>query len=310
MEQAIYWHVRLLSGNFTSTEMTEFISWQQKNPGNETSLRYVEENWSVLEANKDKIQKGLENKDGGGLSSVRIFRWAGAVAASLIIAATVVFTLNPFAEKHVTAIGEQKIIYLADGSSVSLNTDTALEVDMGKKIRAVSLIKGEAYFQVTPDKDRPFTVKVGQRVIRVVGTEFNIYRAPDKTTLSVTRGIVAILDGSGKDIVDLQLHAGQQVTIDRKNRIQQITRPDLARATAWKEGQLVYENIPLGDFIRDLNRYYVGKIIVEDEELGKMRISGVFQIGDRNKTIKAIENLLPLKAIPLTSNNVALYSEK
>lgn len=310
MERAIYWHVRLLSGDFGSQEMEKFLSWQQADRENEVYLHHVEENWAVLEVHKDKIHDALNSKKHHVVPTIGNMRWVGVVAASLIMIMTTLVIFAPFFEKHTTAIGEQKIIYLADGSSVFLNTNTALKVDMSDKERTINLIKGEAYFQVTPDKHRPFMVAVGQRVIRVVGTKFNIYRTDNETTLSVTEGIVAILEGTDDDIIEQQVLAGKQIIINQKNEIQKTIKLNLNNVTAWKEGQLVYEDILLQDFIRDLNRYYVGKIILQDKELGKMRISGVFQIGDRNKAIKAVENLLNLKAMPLTSNNIVLYNGK
>lgn len=310
MERAIYWHVRLLSGDFSSQEMEEFLNWQQAHTENAAYLQYVEENGAVLEEHKDKIQDALNSNKHRILPAMGKMRWIGAVAASLIMIVTALVSFAPFAERHTTAIGEQKTIYLADGSSVFLNTNTALKVDMGDEERAINLIKGEAFFQVTPDKNRPFMVAVGQRVIRVVGTKFNIFRTDNETTLSVTEGVVAILKGTDDNIIEQQVLAGQQIIINQKNEIGKTIKLNHSNVTAWKEGQLVYEDILLEDFIQDLNRYYAGKIILQDKELGKMRISGVFQIGDRNKAIKAVENLLNLKAMPLTSNNVVLYSGK
>lgn len=307
MDHAIYWHARLLSGDFDAVEMDDFLAWQQADEKNETYLHYVEENWSLIEDNKAPIQQSLEKP---AFKLKNHIRWAGAMVAMFVVVGAVITLLNPFAEKHITAIGEQKVIYLADGSSVSLNTDSELEVDLKDEERAVSLIKGEAYFRVTPDKARPFTVDVGQRMIRVVGTEFNIFRDGKRFTLSVTEGVVAILGGEENQVVERQLLAGQQVSMDMEGNFQENDHIDLNRVTAWRDGQLVYDNVPLKDFIQDLNRYYVGKIILQDKELENMRISGVFQIGDRDKAIKAVENLLPLKAMPLTSNNVVLYSEK
>lgn len=303
-ERAIYWHVRLLSGDFNAKELDEFIAWQQAAPGNEARLRYVSENWTDLKLD-DTALRGIMGPRTEGKTWSR--RLAGVVAGALLIGVGLLYGLSSFGEKHITARGEQKTIYLAEGSSVSLNTDSEITVDMGTHVRAVTLVRGEAYFQVTPDKTRPFTVDVGRRTVRVVGTAFNIFRKADHSVLSVTEGVVVIL-GQGSD-VDRHFVAGEQVIIDQANRLMEKTEFDPARVVAWREGQLVFDDIPLRDFVTDLNRYYSGKVILQGRELGDLRLSGVFQIGDRDRTIKAVEDLLSLKTEKLATNNIIIYRE-
>ena len=92
-----------------------------------------------------------------------------------------------------TAVGEQRSVQLEDGSLLTLNTDSRVEVRLAANQRQVRLLSGEALFKVAHNKERPFRVSSGDSVIQAVGTQFNVYRRGNQTTVAVLEGRVAVV---------------------------------------------------------------------------------------------------------------------
>jgi transmembrane sensor len=175
-----------------------------------------------------------------------------------------------------TVLGEQRSVVLADGSIVTLNTSSAIEVRMAKDRRTVQLLSGEALFEVAHDPARPFDVVAGGTTVRAVGTQFDVDRRPGATTVTVVEGKV-VISSTGED--RLPLAAGQQVTLG--TRVAQIpVRADTATAVAWTQRKLIFAHRQLGEVAAEFNRYNRQNIEIRSPELRGQEISGVFQAND------------------------------
>ena len=159
--------------------------------------------WALLAAVEDhpRVQKWLRVPE---VRRTHIYgRWAAAavivVAIGLAFAA-VYLQVRPV--QYETAVSEQRDVLLADGSRITLNTDTALTVRYAATSRRVELARGEAIFAVKHDVARPFEVVAGQTVTRALGTEFNVDRRSDRIRVSVIEGVVRVSaagdDGAGQ----------------------------------------------------------------------------------------------------------------
>jgi transmembrane sensor len=187
------------------------------------------------------------------------------------------------AEHYQTAIGEQRSVVLSDGTVVTLNTSSEIEVRMTRDHRTVDLLSGEALFEVARDPARPFDVAVGSTTVRAVGTEFNVDRRPNGTTVTVVEGKVAVITGDhpGADpLVDesanLPVAAGEQLIV-APNIVPHAAHVDPAKATAWTQRKLVFEHRPLGEVAEEFNRYNRERIDIESPQLRKQEITGVFE---------------------------------
>lgn len=187
------------------------------------------------------------------------------------------------AEHYQTAIGEQRSVVLSDGTVVTLNTSSEIEVRMARDHRTVDLLSGEALFEVARDPARPFDVAVGSTTVRAVGTEFNVDRRPNGTTVTVVEGKVAVITGDhpgAEPAVDesdnLPLAAGEQLIV-AANTVPHAARVDPAKATAWTQRKLVFEHRPLGEVAEEFNRYNRERIVIESPQLRKQEITGVFE---------------------------------
>ena len=256
-------------------------------------------------------------------TSARPSRWTYAPAwttAALVVMAVALFGYfdrhshsisDDSVQRHVTRIGEQKTVQLADGSTITLNTGTQLLVDITARERKVILERGEAWFDVAADAQRPFTVDTGFRSVTVLGTQFNIHKLPDQLQVAVIEGMVAmhssqeapsqiapLLSEQGSDKSGRQYRIGPGWVAEFDVVRQQISAyaPDNMQALySWRSGVLDFDGAPLVEVVRELNRYSGKKILIEDAGIIDLKVLGVFQIDRLEMALDGLEVILPVK---------------
>ncbi|MEJ0035692.1 MAG: FecR domain-containing protein [Gammaproteobacteria bacterium] len=215
-EQAAHWWVMLRDPDASAGDKREFVEWVTRAPDRvEACLRVARVHAAVARADvrwprtspEALVRDALAAPDDSvvplyprsprkreevrrGLSRP----WAVGLAASLLLAVCAGwwFTLSS-PEQFQTKVGEQRSVLLADGSRVTLNTASKIEVQLRSDHRVVQLVQGEALFEVAHDTRRPFDVHVGDVVVRAVGTQFDIDRRAKRTVVTVVEGRVAMI---------------------------------------------------------------------------------------------------------------------
>ena len=202
-----------------------------------------------------------------------------------------------------TAIGGQKKITLADGTSVILNTNSRLEVDFSGNRRDIHLVRGEAYFEVVHDKARPFTVYANKYVVRDIGTAFDVHLSrTGLVEVGVTKGSVEVRPADRSLVSDLAtslgiLAAGQDIVLGQKiARAEAVSSADMVRRLAWRQGQLIYTGQPLGEVLADISRYSDIKIELADPALENLPVGGAFRTDQIEAIFVALENNFGLHA--------------
>lgn len=227
-------------------------------------------------------------------------RYFWAAAASLLLAVGVSATAwyTQFrAPTFSTGIGEQRTINLPDGSKVTLNADSRLEVHFSDGERGIELSAGQAMFTVEKDASRPFVVRSGDTRVRAVGTQFDVYMKETGTVVTVVEGRVAVSSREANRALapnvlgireDVFLAAGEQVTVavvtPRVPHSTAAVAPTppvvhpvkLEAATAWTDGLLVFEAAPLAEVVQEFNRQNARRLILEGEGLAAVKITGTF----------------------------------
>lgn len=187
-----------------------------------------------------------------------------------------------------TAIGEQATVTLSDGSSLTLNSNSRVHVNYLPDKRVVHLDRGEAFFTIAHDANRPFWVRSGDCWVRALGTQFDVYRKATNLQVTVSEGRIRVgADGKLPDNVDsgethatpfATLSAGQQVDLSSASAItRELSGEDLARVVSWRRGTLYFENRRLGEVVAELNRYTPRQIFLSDERLVALPIGGTFR---------------------------------
>jgi transmembrane sensor len=185
-----------------------------------------------------------------------------------------------------TARGEFRRVALADTSVASINSSSRLEVKLTRDKRQITLVKGEAWFEVAKDKTKPFVVEAGDVRVRAVGTAFGVRRFKDGAEVLVTEGTVEVWTGNAKAL----LTAGQRSFVPyRTAQITVARQPqEIQRKLAWREGKLIFTRQTLGEAVADFNRYSAKKIIISDPALETRRIFGQYQIDAAEQFAKDI----------------------
>ncbi len=263
----------------------------------------------------------------------------GLAATVLVVVVSWVFYSNDsehsgaeLLARYTTIVGEQRTVHLLDGSSVTLNTDSSLLLEYTKGYRRAILDYGEVFFDVKTDVERPFTVETGARSITVLGTQFNVQKIHSQLTVAVVEGSVALhpkeeraskqvkapdFDRLGVrihegDVVvpvnqQFRLEAGMVLGVDNAGKLILLTQnnPDtLGRYADWLGGKIRFKNQPLQQVVEEINRYARRKVIIDDMELMKDRITVVFNVENLDVFLAGLEVSLPVRVARYSDNIV------
>jgi transmembrane sensor len=183
-----------------------------------------------------------------------------------------------------TLVGGQQTVTLRDGSKVTLSTDTEVRLTEWGRRRALTVVKGEAFFEVARNPDMPFVVTAAGRTVTALGTAFDVRVEPRRWSVGLLEGRIRVADADA----EVEMTPGHQLvqTGDRPWTIQAQNVGDL---TSWREGHLVFENRPLGSIVEEMNRYSPRKIRISDARLASTPLSGRFRTGDMDGFVATLE---------------------
>lgn len=249
------------------------------------------------------------------------WRWLTVTAASGILALGLIYaglSSRMGWTDYTTDTGEQRRIALPDGSSIELNTQSHIRVSMRRESREVELLAGEALFDVKHNANQPFRVRVGERIVEDLGTQFSVYLRPDaSTTVSVLEGRVQILSDDPQPVsrapsnaaagaqpvpipvspqlsanpVSTRLSAGDEVHIAPGGRWMKHTAINIAEAAPWREHRLWFEGATLETVATEFNRYNKRQLHVgSDAALLKKRYTGTFDAYDPDSFVQALQD--------------------
>ena len=235
---------------------------------------------------------------------------AGVVAAAVV--AAIWWTGTPEVLTYHTDVGGLSRMVLRDGSTVTLNTDTELRVRLSDSRREVELLRGEAQFSVAHDVKRPFEVLAGGRLVRAVGTAFDVrLDHGESMEVMVTEGRVAVLDapgaGAGTVTTPATISAGEAAVATReKVVIRRVSATEASRQLAWQIGELSFQGETLSEAVAEFNRYNRKKLKVGDPSTGGLQIGGNFQALDVDSFVAALGRSFGIKATSADDGTVLL----
>jgi transmembrane sensor len=324
---AAAWVARLHGPNRTLEVENGFRRWTEMNPDHASAFEAMTAAWEAT----GKLPK---------TPFPRLSRWqrAGyregfirsAVAVGVVAALAVGVMLHLQGTRGVaTAVGEQRVLVLDDGTRVVLNTATRVVVKYDRNIRKVVLKAGEALFEVAKRPGWPFVVEAGDRKVTALGTSFIVREDERRLSVTLVEGKVTVSPvepdarsassyptsnevGQGgiswipsaaqskstsqQEAQSLTLTPGQRLTFDI-SELPKIDHPPLDHITAWQRGLVDFENTPLGDAVAEMNRYSVVKLVIESSQTAAIPITGVFRAGDASSFAAAVARIYRLQAM-------------
>lgn len=284
--QAAAWLARLRSDERTEADIAGFQRWIEEDERHRASFETLTTMWDAAGHVEDR-------EPAEAVSRRTVMIGAGAVATAAVAGVAGVILYRP-TERLETAVGEQRKLSLADGSIVTLDTDTKLGVTMTNERRSIELLSGRANFVVARDPMRPFVVTAGARQVVAIGTAFDVSRLGDRVSVMMVEGKVVVRHAEGPG-TDIALVAGDRLRFGDSPAEPTKDRPDVAASTAWQTGRAVFDDEALSDAVAELNRYQQRRLLVDGAAVGAMRISGSYQTGNPEAFARSVAELLPLK---------------
>lgn len=282
--QASLWVVRQDAG-LTAQEKCEFNAWIAGDPRHHGAYVRARSAWVDADRLASLASAQVQLGQTRPFLAPRAVRWAAGIAAVAIGAAALLHVrLLNGQQNYASEIGEVRRIELADGSRLTLNTNTRAIVRFEATRREIVLDRGEALFDVARDPLRPFVVHANNISVRAIGTAFSVRVDDARTDVVVTEGTVEVVrdDGSGASIAQ-RVTANHRVMLasgSSRPDIEPVAADALGRGLAWRNGIVAFAGEPLGLAIAEINRYSRRTIVVDDPELAARPVVGLFHAND------------------------------
>lgn len=296
-EEARQWFVLLLERP-SAAKQAEFEKWLRDDPAHFTAYSAVEASWHASEvpgrrlAEQEAAQLAvyLERMD-KAKSQKKTFRRLSTLSVLLAcVLASGVWLERPhlfqdMMADHSSARGERRSIALADGSSILLDADSAVDVDYAASERRVRLLRGGAFFNVETSKV-PFVVEAANGRVTVLGTAFEVRLMEEGGIVTLERGSVALgVDGGAATST---LAPGEQAQFGVSG-VGEVEPVNIADSLAWRDGRFVFYRMPLADVVGEIQRYRDGRIVIATSSLAKERVSGSVSLSDTDAALASLE---------------------
>lgn len=288
-DAALEWLFRLHENPDNPTLLQAFHCWQQESEENAQAWRTASQVWMLtgsLPASPQTEPAAARLPDKYSIrtrSRVRRLGFGSGIAACLLLSFLLAFQALSGPEFHTRH--EVRTLSLTDGSTVAMAAATKLDLELADDRRLIHLHQGSAFFQVAPDRTRPFIVKHGTTRIEVLGTAFEVASHVDSLSVRVQEGSVRV-QNSGQWLTPLQAGEALRITHRPKQVDYHAVKPD--DVAAWREGRLIANNLTIGEVIEHIAAYHPGHILVRDKQLANRRITGAFDLSDPAAALTAL----------------------
>ncbi|MCQ1770813.1 FecR family protein [Neorhizobium galegae] len=292
LEEAMDWFLRLREPHRTAADERDFGRWFERSPANRDAWTKACKTWELM-GETTPIHQDLWRPAGQAkmLAARHRRRVLGAGAALALAACLVLALAGPslfirYRADFRTATAELRKITLEDGSAVELGAESAIDTDFANGARHVTLLSGEAFFDVKHDPARPFTVTAAGVNVTVLGTAFDVHIKPEDTTVELVRGLVGLtVDGAAKTF---ERSPGDSVTVSRTDG--QVSRARLAPEdmAAWRNGRLFVNDVTVASVVDELQRYHSAWISIPSGDLANRRVTGLYDLSDPDRALEAL----------------------
>lgn len=296
LQQAAEWLV-CLDGQPDGAQLREYRDWLEASELHREAIRQLQGSLAPLRtlprAPTRAALNSITRKPAGAPLKVL------GLALMLLLPASLALRQAPvaywFADIR-TGTGQWHTQQLPDGSRISLDGHSAVNVDFNSASRTVHLLSGEILVDVAKDAQRPFRVVTGDGSIRALGTRFTVERLESSTRLAMIESSTHVSSASDR----LDVHANQQVMLDA-NGIHPLKDVDgLGIEQAWEHRQLVVKGMPLAQVLERLNRFHGGWLMYDATALANVEVTAVLPANDSERALRLLARSLPIKVEKIT----------
>jgi len=317
-EAAAAWCLELAEGPLADERQDAFDAWLAENPDNLTAFERSSSLWRhVGEAAASPELIDLRERALATFRRRNQWRWARRAVNRHMVAAAAVLLLaiggaawwwQTAPEIYRTGVGERRVVMLDDGSRASLDAATEVDVRMRGDRRELHLVSGRAKFDVARDPLKPFSVRVGDKLVVATGTSFSVETINGKLRVILYEGHVVVLDRPAgavataspapkNGVEDEALTPGRELVVAMSGQSRgQLANADPVRSLSWEGGQLVFDDEPLSLAVGRINRYSTQRVALQGSA-GRLRVNGVFNTGDVEAFVTGVEQTLPVRVM-------------
>lgn len=320
-EVASDWLVRRTSKQWTEADQARFEQWLDASTLNRVAFLRLERAWEEA-ARLKALGAGIHGDqpptpgqwnlspffDSPQPETARPRRraWQLAIAATVLLAvgSATYFSLFARGDRYATPVGGIASVPMADGSKVTLNTNSQIQVAVSDTERRVELKRGEAFFEVSKDPKRPFVVYAGSKRIVAVGTKFSVRRDANDVQVVVTEGKVRVEETSSA--VEASRQGGSTEVVltpgsiaragDAGVLVQRKSVPEAETQLSWRAGVLTFRDQSLADAAAEFNRYNQRKIVIDDAAVAELKVEGNFRANNVEAFVRLLESGFPVRA--------------
>ena len=321
-ETAALWAARLDGSELSASDRAELDEWLAADPAHRGLLSgYCQFSADLERPLASLVESGAVQMPGAAASAssqkrsrLKLFTGSAlaAIAAAIMFAVWIAQPQTQFNE-IATAIAQRQSITLSDGTRVDLNAHTRLEVAISASERRVRLAAGEAFFEVQKDPGRPFIIETPAGSVRVTGTTFNV-RSDATSSLEVTvvEGSVQVRTG-GEDASSgppVSLGAGDKLSSGPNGvSVKALSDAAVANTLAWRQGQIVFDGVPIRQALARFSRYH-GKAMSVADDVAGLLVGGRYSLDDPSGFFAALEELFPVQVTSEADGSVRIKSRE
>ncbi|MGE8944360.1 FecR family protein [Leptospira interrogans] len=310
LEAAVDWLIRQQAAALDETARQEFEAWLAQSDRHRDAWAQAQRTWQAVGHTSPRYEhlwkhenalhrpsRNLERPKAGQLPatggralrrSSRRLVIAMAAAAALCLWVFGPAVLLRLQADHMTATGENRTVTLQDGSVVELAGGSAIQIAYSAEQRHVSLLAGEAFFDVVPNKAQPFVVDAGDLDVTVRGTAFNVQLGSNATSVELARGSVgvALKDRSSDD--PARLAPGETVTVRRTTGAMIRGNIPPEEIAAWRDRRIFVTDATVSSVVEQMQRYHHAWISLPDPVLAAQKVTGLYDLNDPDRALRAL----------------------
>ena len=322
---------KIVSGNATKKEMEQLDEWMNKSLDNEKIIQKSKKAWEISQnqilpetEEHDKSEVLRQTQKQNSLQLLRTRRQLLIYKIAAIIAIPLTFAISSyFINSHEYLSKAAQICQISapkghvskcklpDGTEVWINTGSTLTYNtssFNEKFRDVEL-EGEAYFQVTKNKEKPFHVLTPIANINVTGTSFNVKAYPESDafeTVLAEGNIEMQLNNYTHQIIHIIPGEKAVYKVNEKGILIEKVDPEIF--SSWRNGKIIFKDATLNDLVKELERIYDIQFHLKDPKLGEYRFRGMFSYN--NNLIDALEKIKRTAEIDYYIENKEVWLSK
>ncbi len=337
-QEAASWFLKIQDG-FSQSDFREWRRWIAADDANAAAFDAVREFWQRSDQVDDLPWPGndelkADTYDGqrvlplpaksqqrarGSGNNGRVWLAAASIVAACLIGLGLMRDADQGFDSYETATAEHRLIYLEDGSSVTLGAESDVRIAYDRRERRIELRSGEAYFKVAKDADRPFTVAAGNHTVRAIGTEFDVNIGVRDIKVAVIEGKVRVdglpaataKSGSASGLgAAVNLESGDVLDFNVTGGIGIVSQVDPMLSTSWLAGRLAYDGASFESVVADVNRYSDVELIIGDDFTNQRIFTGTIFSDSIDEWLDGIEHAFPVRVVRLEGHGILLIHDE